>query len=125
VRARWRLISALYVVLVAALAASAFWSPQEGFTWGREGLAMALTLPALVPALPVLYVAGALAWNITGADDGGPMWPVTLVYTLLFAATALANVWLLRRPLVRRGERAGLRPARAGRPAGGGPRPSS
>ncbi len=56
---------------------------------------MLLTLPALLPALPVIYLVGAWVWNVTGADGGGPMWPVTLVYALLFAGVAVANVWLL------------------------------
>ena len=87
-------LAALYVGVVAALAASAFWSPDVGFTW-REGLAMLLSLPALIPALPVIYVLGASTWNLTDADGTGPMWPVTLVYTLMFAGAAVANVCLL------------------------------
>ena len=58
---------------------------------------MLLTLPALLPALPVIYVVGALMWNVTDADNGGPMWPVTLVFVLMFCAVALANVALVRR----------------------------
>jgi hypothetical protein len=118
-------LSTIYVGVVAALAASAFRSPEEGFTWTREGVAMALTLPALLPALPVLYGLGALAWNVTSAGDGGLMWPVTLTYALLFAATALANVWLLRRLLLHRRGRAAVRVVPTERSAGGGPRPSS
>ncbi|HEV7210792.1 MAG TPA: hypothetical protein VGN47_03655 [Blastococcus sp.] len=95
-RLRWWVLSAIYVAAVAALAASAFWNPDETFSWGREGVALVLTLPALLPALPVLYLVGAAAWNVTGADAGGPMWPVTLVYALTFAGIAVANVWLLR-----------------------------
>jgi membrane protein implicated in regulation of membrane protease activity len=86
---------------VAALAATAFSDPHAGFTW-REGAAMLLTLPVLVPALPVLYVGGAAAWNATGADSGGPMWPVTLVYSVIFAMIAGANVWLVAMVLGRR-----------------------
>lgn len=101
-RLRWWVFSALYVGVVAALAASAFSSPGEGFTWNREGVAMLLTLPALIPALPLVYVIGAAIWNVTNAGDGGPIWPVTLVYTLMFAAVAAANVWLLRELVKRR-----------------------
>jgi len=96
---KWRgsLLAALYAGAVGALAASAFWTPNESFTWSREGVAMLLTLPALVPALPVIYVFGAWIWNATNASDGnGPMWPVTLVYTLMFVGVAFANVWLIR-----------------------------
>jgi len=100
-RARWWVLSASYVAAVAAVAASAFSSPHESFSWSREGTVMVLTLPALLPALPVLYVVGATAWNVTNADDGGPMWPVTLVYALLFAGIAVTNVWLLRLLVVR------------------------
>ena len=85
----------LYVGAVAALAASAFSDPNAGFTWNREGIAMILTLPALLPALPVVYLLGAAAWSVTGADHGGPMWPVTSAYAVLFAGTAVVNVWLL------------------------------
>jgi hypothetical protein len=69
--------------------------PNEAFTWNREGVAMLLTLPALVPALPAVYLIGGAVWNVTGAGDGGPMWPVTLVYALMFAGVAGADVWLL------------------------------
>jgi hypothetical protein len=92
---RARLVAGLYVGAVSALAASAFWGPNETFTWNREGVAMLLTLPALLPALPAIYLLGAIIWNVTDAGDGGgPMWPVTLVYTLMFAGVAAANVWL-------------------------------
>lgn len=85
----------LYVGAVAALAARAFWSPDAGFTWG-EGAALLLTVPVIIPALPLIYVVGAGIWNVTEAGDGGPMWPVTVVYTLMFAAVAVGNVWLAR-----------------------------
>ena len=87
-------LAALYVGVVSGLSASAFWSPDQGVTW-REALAMLLTLPVLIPALPVIYVLGAAAWNLTDADSTGPMWPVTLLYTLMFAGVAVANVCLL------------------------------
>ena len=90
------MLAGLYVGTVAALAASAFSGPNAGFTWNREGVAMVLTLPALLLALPVAYLLGAAAWSVTGADHGGPMWPVTSAYAVLFAGTAVANVWLVR-----------------------------
>ena len=91
---RWHVLAGCYVGAVAMLAARAFSEPQASFTWSREGLATLLTLPALVLALPVVYFVGALSWNLTNADSGGPMWPVTLVYTLMFAGIAIANVWI-------------------------------
>jgi hypothetical protein len=100
-----------YVAVVAALAAAAFRKPNEGFTWS-EAAAMLLTLPMLVPALPVVYVGGAAAWNLTGADTGGPMWPVTVAYAVMFGLIAVANLWLwgliLRRSLSRAGDVPGL-----------------
>ena len=112
-RTTWgrRVLAGLYVGTVAALAASAFSDPSAGFTWNREGVAMALTLPALLPALPVVYLLGAATWSVTGADHGGPMWPVTAAYAVLFAATAVANLWLLHL-LARRRRPAGPSPRR-------------
>lgn len=104
-----RVVAALYVGAVAALAASAFWTPDATFTWSREGVAMLLTLPALLFALPVIYLVGAGLWSVTDAGSGGPMWPVTAGYALMFAGVALANVWLLRGVRGRRQTRA--RPA--------------
>ena len=90
----------VYVATVAGLAANA-WSRQQGFGWS-EAAAMILTLPTLVPALPLIYVIGAAIWHATRADNGGPMWPVTLVYTTMFATIALVNVLLLHRALTLR-----------------------
>ena len=90
-----RCVSVAYVAAVAALTAKAFSSPDPGFTW-TEATAMLATLPAILGAMPVVYLGGALIWNLTGADDGGPMWPVTLVYTVIFAGAAVANLWLVR-----------------------------
>jgi hypothetical protein len=91
-----RALAVAYVAVVAGLAAVAFSDAGSRFTW-QEGAAMVLALPAMVLLLPVLYVVGAAAWNLSGgAGDGGPTWPVTVVYTLAFAGIAVANVWLLR-----------------------------
>jgi hypothetical protein len=95
-----RMLPWSYVLLVAALAASAFWRPAEGFSL-MEVAALVLTLPTLIAALPVIYVAGAGAWHLTGADSGGPMWPVTAVYATVFAAAAVVNVRVLRFLLMR------------------------
>lgn len=101
-RARGWIVAGLYVTAVAVLAARAFSHPGQTFSWTREGVVLLLTLPALLPALPGVYLVGASIWNVTNADDGGPMWPVTIVYTLMFAGVAVANVWLLRVVLTRR-----------------------
>ena len=92
---RW--MSSLYVVTVAALAAASFDDPDVTLTWFPEGLMLALLLPGLLPMLPFVYLGGAFAWSLTQADDGGPMWPVTTLYVLLFASVALVNVVLVRR----------------------------
>ncbi|GAA2095198.1 hypothetical protein GCM10009841_06170 [Microlunatus panaciterrae] len=97
----WRVAGTLYIGGVAALAASAFSDRNATFT-GSEGAALLLTLPTLVPALPIMYVIGAGIWSITDADSGGPMWPVTVVYTLMFTGIATANLWLLRQLIRRR-----------------------
>ena len=105
-KTRGWIAAGLYAGIVGVLAASAFWSPSQSFTWSREAVAMLLTLPALIPALPVIYVVGAALWNVTGASDGGgPMWPVTLVYTLMFVGVAVANVLLLRSLIAGRRQR--------------------
>lgn len=94
-----------YVLAVAAAAATAFAHPDATFGWA-EAAAIVLTLPAFVVALPCIYLGGAAAWNVTGADSGGPMWPVTVVYILMFTATAVANLVALGRLQRRRRRRA-------------------
>ena len=56
---------------------------------------MLLALPVSLGALPLLYVAGALAWDITDADARGARWPVVLVYTVIVGAAAALNVVVL------------------------------
>ena len=92
-----RLIPALYVVTVGALAATSFDDPSATLTWFPEGLMLVLLLPGLVPMLPVVYLGGAFTWSLTEIGDGGPMWPVTTLFVLLFCAVALVNVVLVRR----------------------------
>jgi hypothetical protein len=84
-----RIIAVAYVVTVAALTARAF-SEADQDHWGAEIAAAVLTLPAIVPALPLIYVVGAGAWNV------GPMWVVTLTFTLLMTGVAYANVLFVR-----------------------------
>ena len=84
-----RVVAVAYVVTVAALTARAF-SEADQDHWGAEIAAAVLTLPTIVPALPVIYVVGAGAWNV------GPMWVVTLTFTLLMTAVAIGNALLAR-----------------------------
>jgi hypothetical protein len=92
---RWgRPVSATYVVVVASLTAYAFRPGADGFNVA-EGVAAALTLPMIVPALPAIYVVGALAWNLGGTDNGDPTLLVTLTFTALMTAVAISNVWLI------------------------------
>jgi hypothetical protein len=85
----------LYVATVAALTAAATWDPNH-FDNTLWVLALLLCLPALVAALPVLYLSAATAWNLTGADDGGVGWPVTATSVVVLCATAAVNVVGLR-----------------------------
>jgi phage gp37-like protein len=88
----WR---ASYVAVVTVLVAVAFRSSDRGFSW-PEGVAMVLTLPALLVALPAIYVIGAGLWSITDAGDGGPMWPVTVGFAVMFGGVAVANTLVVR-----------------------------
>jgi hypothetical protein len=103
-----RTLAAVYIAAVTTLGASAFWTPIEEFTWNREAAALLLSLPALVVGIFAIYVLGPIAWHATNASSGGPMWPVTLVYTIIFAAMAITNVWLIRTHIKR--HRAKTRP---------------
>lgn len=106
--ARGTALAIAYVGAVGLLAGLAFARPDQGFSV-IEAIALVLVLPTVVVALPLIYVGGSTAWNLTGADHGGPMWPVTVVYVVMFAATATANValFVLLRRLVRRPTAAG------------------
>jgi uncharacterized membrane protein len=84
-----RIAAVAYVVTVAALTARAF-SDAHQEHWGAEIAAAVLTLPAIVAALPAIYLVGAGAWNV------GPMWVVTLTFTLLMTGVACANVLFVR-----------------------------
>jgi hypothetical protein len=89
-------VAVLYVVAVGFLGASSFWSPNEQVFW-PEIAAFVVTLPVSIAGVIPFYLGGALIWNIANAGSGGPMWPVTLVYGLMFAGLAAGDVWLLRR----------------------------
>ena len=115
-----RVVAAVYVLLVAVLAAIGTAQPQVNPDERCFFAALWLTLPALVPLLPVLYFGGAWAQNASGvgtasesiggatvdangvvttwgdaADPGGAIWVVVLVYTTILTVIAIANVALL------------------------------
>ncbi len=89
-----RLLAVLYVLGVMGLAVAAFGPAEPAWGWLSAAPELA-TLPASVPLLPVVYVVGGLTWQVTGADAGGPVWVVTVVYALVFAGVGTANVLLL------------------------------
>jgi hypothetical protein len=104
-----RQIGSVYVLVMTVAGGYAF-SSADPESLEVELVAFVLLLPALVVALPVMYVVGALAWQLRADLPGEPMWPVTLTFALLFAASATANVlivWgaasLCRRQSLRRG----------------------
>ncbi len=76
------------------LTAYAFRPGADGFNVA-EGIAAVLTLPMIVPALPIIYVVGGLAWAVADSESGDPTLLVTLTFTVLMTGVALANVWLL------------------------------
>lgn len=88
--------SLAYVAAVMVLMAFATTDPNHP----KQGLfviALALCLPALLPALPALFVVVAAVWRLTNADAGGVTWPVTVAYVVVSGAVAVGNVWLIRR----------------------------
>ena len=62
---------------------------------GRVILVAAVcALPALVPAVPLFYVFGSMAWSVSGGEVPPPdvtLWPVTLTYGAIFAVAAFLN----------------------------------
>ena len=89
-----RVVATAYVATVAALTAVAFSDPHRDH-WTAEIAAALLALPLIVPAMPVIYVLGGLAWH-------GPMWVVTLAFTAMTTAVAVGNVLLVRAGASRR-----------------------
>ena len=85
-----------YVGVAAALMAFATAGGDAADHVRLFQVALAVCLPAMVPCLPLLYLAGAAAWNLTGADHGGPAWPVMLTYTAVAVLAAVLNVVALR-----------------------------
>jgi hypothetical protein len=96
-----RCFAAAYIAAVVILAAVAWGHDHSGF-YPVEAAALALALPAVIPALPIIYVVGAMAYNVTGAPDNGPLWPVALTFAVLLGGCACLNVWLLHLYLTRR-----------------------
>jgi ABC-type glycerol-3-phosphate transport system permease component len=88
-----RVLATAYVVTVTALTAYAFSSNDDH--WPAEIAAAVLALPLVVPALPIIYVVGGLAWH-------GPMWVVTLSFTAMMTAVACGNALLFRAASSRR-----------------------
>ena len=89
----WR---AAYVASVATLTAFAAWNPNDprvGLLW----LSFVFTLPTSIALLPLFYVVAAIAWNVSGADDGGRTWPVTLTYAAALTAIAVASQLVVMR----------------------------
>jgi hypothetical protein len=87
-----RVVAVGYVLLDAVLGALAFSSDASHPK--VEVAAFLLALPMVVVTIPVIYVVGAMAWNVRSGLAGEPMWPVTVTFTALFTATALLNVLL-------------------------------
>lgn len=104
---RGRLLATAYVATVAALTLLAFLDEDDERWWARIAAAV-LCLPTMLPALPALYLGGAVAWSwsdhassgsASSADPvvaDGPMWPVTLAFAAMMTAVAIVNVLLLR-----------------------------
>jgi hypothetical protein len=90
-----------YIVAVTTMAAIAFIDPIWPIKW-LFILTIVATLPAFVPALPVFYGVVGIAWNVSKADQGGPLWVMTTAYALMFCAVAIANVALVVYVLQRR-----------------------
>jgi hypothetical protein len=80
-----------YVTTVAILAIVATAHPNH-IAYPAFDLVLALAMPALLAIAPVFYVVVGNAWDLTGADHGGPTWPVTVAYVVMFSAAAVLNV---------------------------------
>jgi hypothetical protein len=98
-------VKVAYIASVTAMAAIAFVDPIWPIKW-LFILTIVATLPAFVPALPVFYGVVGIAWNVSKADQGGPLWVMTTAYALMFCGGAIANValvvYMLRRRQARR-----------------------
>jgi len=84
-----------YLLIVGCLALAATANPNEP-TGVAFIAAIILTMPMFIPALPLFYAISAAAWSATGADSGGPTWPVTVTYVAAFVAIGTANAALIR-----------------------------
>jgi len=98
----WAVVAVVYVLVDAGLGAIAFSSDDA--RPAIEIAAFVLALPAVVVTVGVIYVGGAMGWNLRDALPGDPMWPVATTFAALFAATAITNVmfvWLAWSTLAR------------------------
>ena len=94
----WRgyLGAGVYIGGVTGGAMVAFSDPNaQGFQWPIVVL-LAVTFPAAIGGLPVIYLLGGLAGHFFDFDGNGASLPVTLTYGLIFAGIAVANLLLLR-----------------------------
>jgi hypothetical protein len=68
---RWRAVAFAYIVLEGVLGAVAFASvdPRPAVEW----TAFLLLAPGVFITLPVIYVVGAMAWNVPASS----LWLVT------------------------------------------------
>ena len=82
-----------YVATVAILAIVATAHPNHK-AYPAFDFTLALSLPALIALAPIFYAVVGNAWHLTGADHGGPTWPVTLAYVVMFTTAAVLNVGL-------------------------------
>jgi hypothetical protein len=90
-----------YILAITTMAAIAFVDPIWPIRW-LFILAIIATLPAFAPAVPVFFVIVGNAWNVSKADQGGPLWVMTTTYALMFCGVAIANVALVVYMLQRR-----------------------
>jgi hypothetical protein len=93
-----------YILVITTMAAIAFVDPIWPIKW-LFILTIVATLPAFVPALPVFYGVVGNAWNVSKADQGGPLWVMTFAYALMFLVVTIANVALVAYVLQPRRER--------------------
>jgi hypothetical protein len=100
---RWGIAALGYAAFEGALGAAAF--SAEDAKPLVEVAAFVLLLPGLVVTLAVIYLVGALAWNVRDTMASRPMWPVTATLSALFVVAAVANVvliWLVVSVMLRR-----------------------
>ena len=98
-----------YLLIVAVLTFVATRDPND-FRPRFWMVACVVCLPALIPMLPVLYLAGSAAFNLSETGAGGHGWPVTATYVVVMTLAAMLNVALARAVTSRRRNSAGREP---------------